>query len=398
MQKFDTFYFEKFEFDKEKLQASFFYSFDELEKFEEVIDFKSQDFDLIKNIDDEIINNILFHLHIALWISYYKLFPTEKLIIKSGILDEKQIKFWHKFYKNWLWEFFIKNDFDFSDILRFENSPHLTSPLKGEEQEQKNPPLLQRRGVRGEGKSLLMWWWGKDSIVSSILLENENNDFDSFVFWKIDRIKENTLKILGRKTMLVKRQLSNNLFKLNKKGYYNGHVPITWIIAFVSLVSSYLYDYKNIVLSNEKSADEWNTTYKWLVINHQYSKSSEFENDFRNYVKENIWNINYYSKLRDKYELEIAEIFANNAQKYFNEFSSCNKNFVISWKTQNKKWCCNCEKCAFVYLLLAQFLEEKEMINIFNENILDKKILEITYKQLFWFSENKKFECVWTYD
>ena len=37
-----------------------------------------------------------------------------------------------------------------------------------------------------------------------------------------------------------------------RQGYYNWHVPITWIIAFVSIISSYIYDFKNIVLSNEK--------------------------------------------------------------------------------------------------------------------------------------------------
>jgi len=76
-----------------------------------------------------------------------------------------------------------------------------------------------------------------------------------------------------------------NLFKLNKEWYYNWHVPITWIIAFVSIVSSYLYDFKNIVLSNEKSADEENTIWNGLKINHQYSKSGEFEKDFRKYVE-----------------------------------------------------------------------------------------------------------------
>jgi hypothetical protein len=65
------------------------------------------------------------------------------------------------------------------------------------------------------------------------------------------------------------------------------------------------------VLSNEKSADEENTIWNGLKINHQYSKSGEFEKDFRKYVEINISkDINYYSKLRDKYELEIAEIFA----------------------------------------------------------------------------------------
>jgi len=396
MQEFNEFIFEKFEFDKTSLKAKFFYSFDNKEFFEEIIDFKNEDFDLRENISENIINNLLFNIHIALWISYYKLFPTKTLIIKSGVLDGNKIQFWKKFYLNGLWEFFIKNNFDFENILDFENSPHPN-------------PLLTGEGIVAiqsfKEKSLLMWWWGKDSIVSSILLEEEGEDFDAFVFGKIDMIKENTLKVLWKKTMLVKRQLSENLFRLNKLWYYNGHVPITGIIAFVSLMSAYLYDYKNIVLSNEASASEENIIWKNLKINHQYSKSEEFENDFREYVWKYIWDINYYSKLRDKYELEIAKIFAKKANKYFNTFSSCNRNFKIvspsggrCLKGRGGNWCCECEKCAFVYLILAPNLNEEQMINIFSENLFENKKLKKTFEELLWLWENKPFECVGTYD
>ena len=383
MKKFDTFYFEKFEFDFTGLKAKFFYSFDEREFFEEEIDFKNSDFILREKIDEKIINNLLFHAHIALWISYYKLFPTKNLIVKSWFLDWENINFWKKFYRNGLWEFFIKNNFDFKNILNFQNF------LKKEEK------FLLIKGLRDS--SLLMWWWWKDSIVSSILLEEEWKNFDAFVFGKIDRVKENTLKILWKKTMLVKRKISENLFNLNKVGYYNWHVPITWIIAFVSLISAYLYNYKNIVLSNEASANEPNIIWQGLKINHQYSKSEEFENDFRKYVEKNIWNINYYSKLRKMWELEIAEIFSKKAKKYFYDFSSCNKNFKINWEKQERNWCCNCEKCAFVYLILAQYLPEEEMIKIFSRNLLENKNLEEIYAWLLGLRENKPFECVGTY-
>ena len=404
MQKFNTFYFEKFEFDFTSLKAKFFYSFDEIEFFEEEIDFKDSDFVLRENIDEEIIINLLFHAHISIWISYYKLFPTKNLVVKSWFLDEENINFWKKFYRNGLWEFFIKNDFNFNDILDFQNSL----------EKEKKFPLIRGLG----GSSLLMWWWWKDSIVSSILLEEEGQNFDAFVFGKIDRIKQNTLEVLWKKTMLVKRKISENLFELNKKWYYNWHVPITWIIAFISLISAYLYNYKNIVLSNESSADEPNIVWQGLKINHQYSKSAEFENDFRKYVEKNIWDINYYSKLRNLWELEIAEIFSKKAHKYFETFSSCNRNFIITppltppskggeqekslplqgGDLEGVNWCCNCEKCAFVYLILSANLEEKEMIKIFGQNLFENKNLEETYAWLLGLTKNKPFECVGTYD
>ena len=79
--------------------------------------------------------------------------------------------------------------------------------------------------------------------------------------------------------MLIKRMMSQNLFKLNDLQYYNVHVPITGIIAFVLYTSAYLYNYKYIVMSNELSANDGNFSWEGFEVNHQYSKSLELEKD-----------------------------------------------------------------------------------------------------------------------
>ena len=396
MRTFEKFTFESFSFDEESLKASFFYSFNNwLESFEEKIDFNSDLFSIDKKqLDNKIIlNNLLFNLHIALWISYYKLFPTNILEIKSWYLDSEQILFWKTFYINWLWEFFIKNDIDPRNLINFKNvweTPDLEKLLQINNYIQNSHNFI-------EWKTMLLWWGWKDSIVSySILGENQN--LDLFVFWKIDSIKEETASISGENILLVKRQLSNNLFKLNQEWYYNWHVPITWIIAFVTFVTSYLYWYSNIILSNEKSASEENTIWKWIKINHQYSKSFEFEKDLNNYLHNYIskW-INYFSLLRWMYEYKIAEIFSKE-KRFFSKFSSCNKNFVINKQKQDTLWCCKCEKCCFVFLILSPFLDEKELIEIFWENLFDNISLENTFKELIGLESHKPFECVWTYE
>jgi hypothetical protein len=66
MKNFNNFYFETYSFDKNTLKATFRYSFDEEEFFEEVLDFKSNKFFPRKDLNDEIIQNILFHVHLAL--------------------------------------------------------------------------------------------------------------------------------------------------------------------------------------------------------------------------------------------------------------------------------------------------------------------------------------------
>jgi hypothetical protein len=64
--KFDKFYFKNFSFDYDKLQAKFYYSFDDIENFEEIIDFKNDNINLNKDISAEIFTNYLFNIHLAL--------------------------------------------------------------------------------------------------------------------------------------------------------------------------------------------------------------------------------------------------------------------------------------------------------------------------------------------
>jgi hypothetical protein len=93
------------------------------------------------------------------------------------------------------------------------------------------------------------------------------------------------------------------------------------------------------------------------------------------------------------YELNIAKLFAK-IKKYNDVFSSCNKNFKIVKNTESKKWCCDCDKCRFVFLILASFIKKKEMIKIFGENILNNKEQILGYNELVGFSGCKPFECV----
>ena len=59
-------------------------------------------------------------------------------------------------------------------------------------------------------------------------------------------------------------------------------------------------------------------------INHQYSKSYEFEKDFTTYAEKYLkGNVKYFSFLRPLNELQIAKIFSK-YKKYHKIFKSCN--------------------------------------------------------------------------
>jgi UDP-N-acetyl-alpha-D-muramoyl-L-alanyl-L-glutamate epimerase len=384
------FVFDAYRFDLVNLQAYFYYSIQDKndEKnillFEEVINFDDGNFDLREEMNYDILDNILFHLHIALGISYYKLYPTEKLIIKSWSIDEISIRFWKKFYKNWLWEFLFTNKISPKNLFNFEV---------------KSNKILVKKDYDVSEKALVAIGWGKDSIVSLELVRKLKIDFDTFVFGKIDWVKQKCINQTWRNNMLISREISENLFTLNSSWeYFNGHVPITGIIAFIMQAAWYLYDYQYFVLSNEHSANFWNTNWEWIEINHQWSKSIEFEIEFSQYIQKNISShSHYFSLLRPLYEIKIAELFAKVWWKYFDSFSSCNNNFKI-WETSNHKWiwCNKCPKCAFVYSMLHPFLEQETLIKIFWEDLYSDKSLKELFEELMWISWMKPFECVGT--
>lgn len=203
-------------------------------------------------------------------------------------------------------------------------------------------------------------------------------------------------KILGKTPIVIKRVIDRKLFELNRQGAYNGHIPVSAIYAFLSVFAATVYDYRYVVVSNERSANYGNVKYLGLMINHQWSKSMEFEKLFQNYVANFITpDIQYYSLLRTMTELEIAEQFVK-YPKYFLAFSSCNRNFTISKGILAGKWCGECPKCAFVFTGLAAYLPKEKVVRIFGKNLLEDKSLVKVFKQLLGVADIKPFECVGT--
>ena len=141
-------------------------------------------------------------------------------------------------------------------------------------------------------------------------------------------------------------------------------------------------------MSNENSANE--STVKDSKVNHQYSKSYEFELDFNDDIATIVESdIRYFSLLRPFTEIQIAKIFAS-SDKYLEIFRSCNAG------SKKGIWCCDCPKCLFVYIILSPFLSQERLTEVFGENLLNKESLEKYFRELVGIDENKPFECVGT--
>lgn len=329
------------------------------------------------NINKEFLNLLVFHLGLVELVSYYKSVCSKKIIIKCGHLDENQKKWWKKLYYNGLGEFFYTNNIriDINELCEIDTKGNTISPK----------PLY-----KGEG-NLIPIGGGKDSCVSLELLKKLDN---TAIIINPKEVTLNVAKIAGyeNNTIKIYRKIDENLIKLNNKGFLNGHTPFSALVAFLTYLCAYLSNKKYIVLSNEASANE--PTVPGTNINHQYSKTYEFENDFNNYTKKyfNI-DIKYFSLLRPLMEIEIAKLFSK-YDKYHHMFKSCN----VGSKKTPWEWCSNCPKCLFVYIILSPFIKKEKLINIFGTNIFENMGLLETFKELLGVGEAKPFECIGTYE
>lgn len=396
--------------DKEKGEATFTYKLSTPQKsydFTETLVFPIDKVDW-NQVSSETMTKSLDSLLLILGISYWKLLCPTNIKTPTISLTHEQAIFWETVYTKGLGEFFYKNDIDFTNLIHFPFTEIVIPAQAGIQKEETWIP----HQVRDDERSLLFFGGGKDSIVAAELLKRANKNFSTIVINPTD-IHKKTLEVLGIDSIFISRKIDSQLFALNKQnGFFNGHVPATAINDFIGIFAAILYNYTYIISSNEKSASFGNVEYLGQEINHQWSKSFEFERMLSEYVQKFITNdLKYFSLLRPLNEIKIAEVFST-FPKYFSTFSSCNRNFKLNRhsgldpespqeiphqvRDDRGIWCCECPKCLFVFILLAAFLPKEKMGSIFGKNLLNDTFLLPLVKKLLGIEKIKPFECVGT--
>jgi hypothetical protein len=329
--------------------------------------------------DTDLFRRAAFSLGMVELISYWKTACPKETVIACGSLDEEDIRWWKKLYFNGLGEFFYKNQIE-TDQESFMELRSAGEPIRGRAYE---------GGFHG---NLIPVGGGKDSFVSLDLLKDEKDENHAFV---INRVMSavhaaEAAGYTGDRLINPIRTLDQNMLDLNRKGYLNGHTPFSAMAAFAAYLTAVVYHKQYICLSNEASANE--STIKGSTVNHQYSKTFGFEQDFNAYVVKHLNpSIHYFSLLRPLSELQIAGLFAD-LKQYHSIFRSCNVG------QKEEKWCGHCAKCLFVGIMMSAYLPENEVVKIFGRNMLDDPDMKELFEQLSGLVDDKPFECVGTRD
>lgn len=361
---------EDYRFEPATGTLSLHYAFDDDLRFEERIVFPATS----RDCDRAALDRVFRLLLLACGVSYYKAFAPERLRCAAFPVDHATAAFFTDFYVQGLGEFAWRNGIDLASHFTIAVDP--VEPPRALKLEL---PRLTCVPVGG----------GKDSIVTIECLKQAREPLVLFSLGTAAPI-DATIAQAGLPAIRVTRRLDPALFALNEAGALNGHVPITGILSMIVLACAIICGFDVIAMSNEHSASAPNIA----DVNHQYSKSFEFEQAFSRFLQQHVVDgVSYFSLLRPLTEVAIARHFARHAQ-YLPIFRSCNAAFRQAHERRATNWCCDCPKCRFVFLALAPFVERTSLIATFGSNMLDDLAQIDGFAELCGLQQHKPFECV----
>jgi hypothetical protein len=286
-------------------------------------------------------------------------------------LSSEEISFFEKLVYNGMAEFRYVN-----------NIPIATRTTLRPKKELMPSSLSVERELNGR---LLLNGGGKDGLTSGLLLQASELDFTLFQIGS-GVAQNKTAGVLNSPMVLFKREMDEKRLT----GKFQGHRPTSAAIAISALLTAYMTGKRDVIASNENSANEPNLEVDGVEINHQYSKSYEFEKDLSELLVLFGLPLRYFSLLRPFHELQIVKLFTHQPTDASNSFISCNHGFRKGF------WCKTCAKCAFISLAFTAVAPETTESIFGVENSitipeLERHIIELVSPEL-----QKPLECVGT--
>jgi UDP-N-acetyl-alpha-D-muramoyl-L-alanyl-L-glutamate epimerase len=315
-------------------------------------------------------------------VSYYKTAAPPVIDFGDTALTAAEEAFLREFYLQGLGEFAFRNNLDLTS-LKLEARRAAAQPSAPQE-------------PSGPRRVLVPFGGGIDSIVT-VEQVRQRADVALFVVSRpgdrFDAI-EQPAAVTGLPVVRAEREIDPQLLRSAELGFLNGHVPVTGILSAIAVLAAVLEDRAAVVMSNEWSASVPTLEHDGRPVNHQFSKSEEFEAAFRGVLADQGRLPEYFSWLRDRTELWVAREFAE-LRPYHGSFRSCNKAFYAERARRFAYWCGQCDKCCFIDLILAPFLPAGALRRIFavaGEPLADPG-LAARFRSLLG-AGAKPFECV----
>ena len=240
------------------------------------------------------------------------------------------------------------------------------------------------------GSPLIPFGAGRDSCVVASALRHLNPTLFTI---GVNPYAQRIADQLSLPLLTASRSLDPLILKLNDAGAPNGHIPVTAINSLISLITAELTGHSSVVMANEKSASRPTRIVDGIEVNHQFSKSLEFQRVLSSAIDAAGSLVRYTSVLRDISDQHISQAFATQCVDLHPLFMSCNQAMLRNESQRSSGWCCQCPKCRGMFLSLAPFLSPSEMTAIFGHDLLNDSSHLSGFLDLMS-DESKPFECV----
>jgi len=328
------------------------------------------DTDLLTGADPARVDAALDLVHLVMGTSYYKLRAPGRVVVQRPV-TKAQAAVAEAAYTHGLGEFAAVNRLPVPHEVAFdvELTDDVPAPVVG-----------------GGRQALLPVGGGKDSALALVVVTPATalavNPTDA---------QRDVARAAGVPLIGVRRRLDPLLGERTEAGGLNGHVPVTAINSAISTLVAVLGGFDPVVFANERSADEETLTVNGARVNHQYSKSYEFERLFAAAAAE--VGVGYFSLTRQLSELATVAAVAN-LPELRGEILSCNRSYTQAHMggEATQRWCLHCDKCLFTFLCFAVFLTPEEARAMFGGDPLADPSLADGFRRL-WATE-KPFDCV----
>jgi hypothetical protein len=317
-------------------------------------------------------------LHLVAGVSYYKACFAPEITIEANLPESDLAGFLHHLYSRGLAECRYVNDLRGRGIPPFPSTAIASAEA----------------GPAGiDDRPLVPIGGGKDSIVTLEAVRQMGREPLLFSVGAAPAVVR-TVLVAGLPHVTVTRTLDPGLLELNHRGAYNGHVPVTAVVSCLAVIAALVHGAGAVVMADERSASAASLSWDGIEVNHQYSKSWDFERRFAAVVARHVAaDIGYFSLLRPWSELAIARRFAA-LPAYHRAFVSCNRAFLLDRDRRTPSWCGDCPKCRFVALALAPFLDRDRIVSIMGSDLLGDPAQLPGFAALLGIEADKPLECV----
>jgi hypothetical protein len=315
--------------------------------------------------------------------SYWKALCSPVIEVALPAPDAAELDWWQAFWPGAMGEFLYRNQIDYAapGFLAIRGPAGDGGPGSG---------APGRAVASAAGPPLVLFSGGKDSLALARVVSASRGaaPVDFFLYNPGERLRglAGSLAPCGR-LVEVRRAILPELLALNAAGHPNGHTPFSAYLAFAAMLTGYLRGSGPVMAGNSRSDDEANVrSYLGRPVNHQWTKSYEFETAARSYRDRWLAGApGYSSPLRPLYEVQIIASLAGDVDAYLRTVS-CNQ-------ARGGGWCRSCAKCAWVFLATAALFGHDLAIRKTGGDMFADPALSVVYQEMAGLTGVKPFEC-----